>query len=291
MKELVVISGKGGTGKTSVLASFAALSTEHVLVDADVDAADLHLILSPNVVCEKDFKGGHMALIDPDTCTECGECIERCQFDAINADFVVNRYDCEGCGVCVYFCPEQAIEFPQKTCGKLYWSGTRHGPMVHAKLGVAEENSGLLVSRVRREAKELAEDRSFDTILVDGPPGIGCPVIACLTGTGAILIVTEPTLSGLHDLQRVGELAAHFKIQAFACINKFDLNEEVTDRIVKYCNKNHIEMLGCIPYDTTVTKAMVEGKSIVEYTDCKASAAIKDIWKKVDRILADRSEE
>ncbi len=273
-----------------MVASFAALSTRHVLVDADVDAADLHLILSPNVVCEQDFKGGHTAVIDPDMCTECGECVERCQFNAISADVVVNRIDCEGCGVCVYFCPEQAISFPQKICGKLYWSETRHGPMVHAKLGVAEENSGLLVSCVRREARKLAEDRSFDTILVDGPPGIGCPVIACLTGTSVVLIVTEPTLSGLNDLKRVGGLADLFEIKAFACINKFDLNKEITDRIVNYCQKNYIEMLGCIPYDTAVTKAMVEGKSIVEYSDGQASAAIKEIWKKVDGILDDGSD-
>jgi len=287
MKELTIISGKGGTGKTSVVASFAAIAENIVLADADVDAADLHLILAPEIKHEEDFKGGRTAQIDLETCTECGECLERCQFNAISPDFVVNRIDCEGCGVCVHFCPVEAIDFPQNICGKWYISDTRFGPMVHARLGIAEENSGLLVSLVRNQARVLAEDRGLDTIVVDGPPGIGCPVIASITGTSAVLIVTEPTLSGLHDLERVGGLAAHFKIPTLACVNKFDLNEEISDRIADYCARNHIELVGRIPYDTAVTYAMVAGKSIVEFSDGKVSDAIKEIWRKVEGFLKD----
>lgn len=287
MKELTIISGKGGTGKTSVVASFAALARNKVLADADVDAADLHLILAPEIKHEEDFKGGRTARIDLATCTECGECLERCQFNAISSDFVVNRIDCEGCGVCVHFCPVEAIDFPQNICGKWYVSDTRFGPMVHAKLGIAEDNSGLLVSLVRNQAKVLAEDRGLDTIIVDGPPGIGCPVIASITGTSAVLIVTEPTLSGLHDLERVGGLVAHFKIPTLACVNKFDLNEEMSDQIADYCVRSHIELLGRIPYDTAVTHAMVAGKSIVEFSNGRVSDAIKEIWHKVEDFLKD----
>ena len=287
MKEVTIISGKGGTGKTSVVASFAAFARNKVLADGDVDAADLHLILAPEIKHEEDFMGGRTARINLEACTECGECLERCQFDAISPDFVVNRIDCEGCGVCVHFCPVEAIEFPRNICGKWYISETRLGPMVHAKLGIAEENSGLLVSLVRNQAKVLAEERGLDTIIVDGPPGIGCPVIASITGTSAVLIVTEPTLSGLHDLERVGGLAAHFKIPTLACVNKFDLNEEMSDQIEKYCTRSHIELVGHIPYDTAVTRAMVAGKSIVEFSDGKVSDAVKEIWNNVEQFLKD----
>ena len=285
MKELTIISGKGGTGKTSVVASFAAIVQNKVLADADVDAADLHLILTPEIKHEEDFKGGRTAQIDLEICTECGECLERCQFNAISPDFVVDKIDCEGCGVCVHFCPVEAIDFPQNICGKWYISDTRFGPMVHARLGIAEENSGLLVSLVRNQAKVLAEERGLNTIIVDGPPGIGCPVIASITGTSAVLIVTEPTLSGLHDLERVGGLAAHFKIPTLACVNKFDLNEEMSNQIADHCAKNRIELVGRIPYDTAVTHAMVAGKSIVEFSDGRVSDAIEDIWHKVEHLL------
>lgn len=289
MKELTIISGKGGTGKTSVVASFAALAQNKVLADADVDAADLHLILAPDIKHEEDFKGGRIAHIDPDRCTECGECRERCQFNAISPEFVVDKIDCEGCGVCVHFCPVEAIDFPQSVCGRWYISETRFGPMVHAKLGIAEENSGLLVSLVRNQAKVLAEEQGYDTVIVDGPPGIGCPVIASITGTHAILIVSEPTLSGLHDLERVGWLAAHFKIPTFACVNKFDLNEEMSDHIAEYCASKNIGFVGRIPYDTGVTQAMVAGQSIVEFSDGQVSRAIRQIWEKLDNVLKNKT--
>ena len=289
MKELTIISGKGGTGKTSVVASFAALAQNKVLADADVDAADLHLILAPDIKHEEDFKGGRIARIDPDRCTECGECLNRCQFNAISPQFVVDKIDCEGCGVCVHFCPVEAIDFPQGICGKWYISETRFGPMVHAKLGIAEENSGLLVSLVRNQAKVLAEEQGFDTIIVDGPPGIGCPVIASITGTNAVLIVTESTLSGLHDLERVVGLTAHFRIPTFACVNKFDLNEEMSDQIAAYCAGKNIGLLGRIPYDTAVTYAMVASQSIVEFSDGKVSKAIRELWRKVERFLKEKT--
>jgi MinD superfamily P-loop ATPase len=287
MKELTIISGKGGTGKTSVVASFAALAENKVLADADVDAADLHLILAPEINHEEDFRGGRTAQIDADKCIECGECLDYCQFNAIDPDYVINKIDCEGCGVCVHFCPVDAIDFPQNICGKWYISETRFGPMVYAKLGIAEENSGLLVSLVRNQAKVLAEDKGLGTIVVDGPPGIGCPVIASITGTSAVLIVTEPTLSGLHDLERVGGLADHFKIPTLACVNKFDLNEDMSNQIADYCAKNQIELVGRIPYDTAVTHAMVAGKSIVEFADGDVSNAIKGIWNRIEHYLKD----
>ena len=288
MKELTIISGKGGTGKTSVVAAFAALAQNKVLADADVDAADLHLILTPEIKHEEDFKGGRTARIDLEACIECGDCLERCQFNAISPDFVVNKIDCEGCGVCVHFCPVEAIDFPQNICGKWYISETQFGPMVHARLHIAEENSGLLVSLVRNQAKVLAEEQGLDTIIVDGPPGIGCPVIASITGNSLVLIVTEPTLSGLHDLERVGGLAAHFKIPTLVCINKFDLNEEMSDRVAGYCARNGIDLVGRIPYDTAVTHAMVAGKSIIEFSDGKVSDAIKETWDRVEKLLRNK---
>lgn len=287
MKELTIISGKGGTGKTSVVASFAALAQNKVLADADVDAADLHLILAPEIRHEEDFRGGRTARIDPERCTECGECLDRCQFNAISPEFVVDKIDCEGCGVCVHFCPVEAIDFPENICGRWYISETRFGPLVHARLHIAEENSGLLVSLVRNQAKVLAEEQGLDTIIVDGPPGIGCPVISSITGTNVVLIVTEPTVSGLHDLERVGGLAAHFKIPTLACINKFDLNEEMSDRIADFCARHRIDLVGRIPYDTSVTRAMVAGQSIVEFSDGGVSEAIRQIWRRVEEFLKD----
>jgi MinD superfamily P-loop ATPase len=285
MKELTVISGKGGTGKTSLVASFAALAESKVLADADVDAADLHLILEPQVRHEEDFKGGRIARIDPETCIQCGECVNWCQFNAITPSLEVDKISCEGCGVCVHFCPVKAIALSQHACGKWYISDTRFGPMVHASLNIAEESSGLLVSLVRNQAKVLAEDRGLGTIIVDGPPGIGCPVIASITGTHAVLIVTEPTLSGLHDLERVGRLAEHFNIPTLSCINKWDINEDMSDQIAHYCAENKMELVGRIPYDTVVTRAMVAGKSVVEFSNGAVSKEIKGVWEKVRGIL------
>jgi len=282
MKELVVISGKGGTGKTSLMAAFASLAENKVLCDADVDAADLHLILDPEVRESHDFQGGSTAAIDQEKCTECGLCLEVCRWDAISEDFVVDPIACEGCGVCVYFCPEEAIDFPVKTCGEWFLSETRFGPMAYARLRIAEENSGKLVTLVRQQGRKLAEEKGLDLLLSDGPPGVGCPVIASLGGATAVLIVAEPTVSGRHDMERVAQLAAHFQVPAMVCVNKFDLNPGEAQAIEDFAREKAITVLGRIPFDPTFTKAMVQGQTIFEYdTDSKAGRAIKHIWEKI----------
>ncbi|MBU4186468.1 MAG: P-loop NTPase [Proteobacteria bacterium] len=279
MKELIIISGKGGTGKTSLMAAFAYLAENKVLCDADVDAADLHLVTAPDIIEKHDFQGGHKAVINKDKCTECGLCIDLCKWEAISETLEVNSIECEGCGVCVYFCPEKAIDFPLNTCGEWYISDTRFGPLVHARLGIAEENSGRLVALVRNEAKKLAEEKRLELILTDGPPGIGCPVIASIGGATAVLIVTEPTVSGEHDMQRVVQLANHFRVLAFLCVNKFDLNNDLTDEIEKFAEEKGLTCLGHIPFDQTFTKAMVQGQTIFEYdSDSPSAQAVRKIW-------------
>jgi len=286
MKELVVISGKGGTGKTSIIAAFSSLTENKVLCDADVDAADLHLIMDPAVVRRTDFQSGNSAVINNDLCTECGLCREMCRFNAISADYDVNPIDCEGCGVCVHFCPEGAIDFPVSTCGEWFVSNTRFGPMVHARLGIAEENSGKLVTLVRQEARKLAEAKNLDLILTDGPPGVGCPVIASIGGAGAVLIVTEPTVSGKHDMERVAQLAAHFKVPAMICVNKFDLNLELTRDIEKYAEDKNIACLGRIPFDPIFIKAMIQAQTIFEYDGQSAvGEAIRGTWQRLAQKL------
>lgn len=282
MKELVVISGKGGTGKTSIMAAFASLAKNKVLCDADVDAADLHLLTDPEIKKRYDFQGGGIAVIDPDKCTQCGLCRELCRWEAINEQFEVDSIECEGCGVCVDFCPEQAIDFPVQTCGQWFISDTRFGPMVHARLGIAEENSGKLVTLIRQEAKKLAEKNKLDLIITDGPPGVGCPVIASIGGAAALLIVTEPTVSGLHDMERVAQLAAHFKVPGMVCVNKFDLNTDQTKAIEKLAKEKKMMVLGRIPFDPVFTKSMVQGKTIFEYnTESITDQAVKQIWRKI----------
>ena len=282
MKELVVISGKGGTGKTSLVGAFAALAQNKVMCDADVDAADLHLILTPDIGQREDFQSGHEAVINLEKCIECGTCRELCQWDAISEKFVVDGISCEGCGVCVHFCPEGAIDFVQKTCGEWFISETRFGPLVHARLGIAEENSGKLVTLVRSEARKLAEDKGLNLILTDGPPGIGCPVIASLGGASAALIVTEPTVAGRHDMQRVAELADFFKVPVMVCVNKADLNPDSTREIERYAVQKGYTFLGAIPFDPVFTKAMVAGRTIIEFDNhTEAAAALRQIWQKV----------
>ena len=282
MKELVIISGKGGTGKTSIVAAFASLAVNKVLSDADVDAADLHLIMSPEATESHDFQAGHSAIINLDKCTACGLCRDLCRYNAISEDYTVNRMDCEGCGVCVHFCPEKAVDFPVKTCGEWYLSETRFGPMVHARLGLAEENSGKLVTLVRQEARKVAEAKKLDLILTDGPPGIGCPVIASLGGASAALIVTEPTVAGRHDMERVAQLADFFRVPVTVCVNKADLNPESTRDIQRYAEQKSYEFLGAIPFDQVFTRAMVAGQTVIEYDNhTEAAAALRQIWHKV----------
>ncbi|MDD9301692.1 MAG: P-loop NTPase [Desulfobacter sp.] len=287
MKELVILSGKGGTGKTSVTAAFASLAQNMMLCDADVDAADLHLIMSPDIQETHDFSGGNEAIINPEACVGCGLCLELCRFDAVSQVpgeevFTVDPIDCEGCGVCVDLCPEKAIDFPTKICGQWFDSKTRFGDMIHARLGIAEENSGRLVALVRDEARKRVMKQHLDLLLTDGPPGIGCPVIASIGHANAVLIVAEPTVSGIHDMERVAQLAAHFKIAAMVCVNKYDLNPDQADAIEAIAKEKNLEMVGRIPFDPAFTQAMIQGKSIVEtHGDSPAGTAIKEIWKRV----------
>jgi MinD superfamily P-loop ATPase len=286
MKELVVISGKGGTGKTSIVASIASLARDKVLADCDVDAADLHLILNPEIKDEQDFYGGKIAVLDKDACTECGKCIELCRFGAISDIYEVDLLSCEGCGVCAYFCPSQAIEMVEKIAGKWFVSDTRYGPLVHAKLGIAEDNSGKLVSRVKEIAKEIAAENGYELIVIDGSPGIGCPVIASIAGASLILIVSEPTVSGIHDMKRVIDLSKHFRIKSMVCINKYDLNLDNVKEIERYCAENDVTIVAHIPYDLDFTRAQIDAKSITEYSDGDSSREIRMMWEKIsDELL------
>ena len=293
MKEIVVISGKGGTGKTSVVASFIKLASEKgkiITVDCDVDAADLHLILEPRKVIEYKFVSGHEAMIEPSECISCGKCWGLCKFDAIekfgNDSYKVTASSCEGCRVCVHFCPVQAIRFRERYCGDWYISDTRFGTFLHAQLGPGAENSGKLVSLLREEARKKACLEAVETIIIDGSPGIGCPVIASITGASAVVIVTEPSLSGLHDLERVAELVNHFRCQLFVCINKWDINPEITRQMGKKTLKYHATMLGTINYDEEITSAQVSGLSIIEYTESNTTKQIKNIWEKLCQLTA-----
>lgn len=282
MRELVVLSGKGGTGKTSLTACFAALSENRVICDADVDASDLHLLMAPDMKKRTDFMGGGLAVIQPEKCTQCGTCLDLCRFEAITADYQIDEIGCEGCGVCVDFCPEQAIDFPIQKCGEWFASETRFGPMVHARLGIAQENSGKLVSLVRQEAKKLAESKNLDFILTDGPPGISCPVIASIGGATTILIVTEPTVSGRHDMVRVADLAKHFNVPGMVVINKYDLNPDQAKAIEDFAQERNMSVIGKIPFDAVFTESMVKGQTVVEYDEkSKTTGVIKDIWGKI----------
>ncbi len=287
MKELVVISGKGGTGKTSLTACFAVLAERPVVADCDVDAADLHLVLSPQVKERHEFWSGHQAVIRQDDCTGCGTCLEHCRYDAVVLDvdedasgeehYFIDPVSCEGCGVCVRFCPEKAIDFPERLCGQWMISETRCGPMVHAHLGIAAENSGKLVSTVRQEARRLAEEGGHPLIIVDGPPGIGCPVIASLTGSSSVLVVTEPTVSGRHDLERVLSLTKHFAIPASVCVNKWDLNAEMTEQIEERARDMGACVVGRVRYDRSVTLVQMQERAVVEI-DAPSTPDIRRIW-------------
>ena len=282
MREIVIISGKGGTGKTSLTAAFAALAENSILCDADVDAADLHLLMQPEVRQRTDFMGGCKAVVNPDLCTGCGTCRDLCRFGAITELFLVDALGCEGCGVCVDFCPATAIDFPVQRCGEWYSSDTRFGPMIHARLGIAEENSGKLVSLVRKEARQLAELRGMDLIITDGPPGIGCPVIASIGGATALVIVVEPTVSGIHDMERVVQLAAHFKVPGMVCVNKFDLNLEMTEAIEQLARQHNVTVLGRVSFDSAFTRSMVAGKTLFEYGEATPTwQQVRDIWGQI----------
>jgi MinD superfamily P-loop ATPase len=284
MKELVVLSGKGGTGKTSIVGSLAALAEDKILADCDVDAADLHLLLEPVVRQKQEFWSGQVAVIDGEKCTQCGLCEELCHFDAIE-DFRVDPVSCEGCGFCYRICPAEAITMEENLSGHWFISDTKYGPLVHARLGIAQENSGKLVALVRQQAKEMAEKQGAALIISDGPPGIGCPVISSLSGASLALLVTEPTLSGIHDLERVLGVCRHFGVPALVCINKYDINEDNAAKIEDYCREQGIELAARIPFDNIVTQALVKGQPVVKYSDGPISRQIKGLWQKLRREL------
>ncbi len=299
VKELVVISGKGGTGKTSIVASFAALAQSAVLADCDVDAADLHLVVDPQILRREPFTGGKRARILPDQCAACGRCKEVCRFDAILLDgpgndvvaktFRIDPLACEGCGVCASLCPMRAIQFGPVVNGEWFISETRFGPMVHAKLGVAAENSGKLVSIVRTNAKRIAEERGLALAIIDGSPGIGCPVIASITGAHLVLVVTEPTLSGLHDLERVIALTRYFGIPTLVCVNKWDLNPQICGQIEDWTQEKGLALAGGVRYDPAVTKAQIHGKTVVEYQQDGCATDIRAVWADVEARLEIRA--
>ena len=289
MRQLVVISGKGGTGKTTIVGSFAALAERPVLADCDVDAADLHLLLSPDIREERDFAGPLNPVIDGNLCTGCGVCVERCAFNALalngRGTAELDEIACEGCALCSHVCPADAIQMRRVIAGRWFVSDTRFGPLVHAKLGVAQENSGKLVTLVRNKAAEIAEQRGAPWLLVDGAPGIGCPVIASLAGASAALIVTEPTLSGKSDMGRVARLAAHFQIPALVCVNKWDINEGITEEVEAEGRSGGYRLAGRIPYDPAVPRSIVEGVPLVETDDGPAAQAVRALWQTVAAAL------
>ncbi len=288
--EVTIISGKGGAGKTTIAACFASLASSTTVADVDVDAADLHLLLNPRIYDEYDFYGGSDATIDYESCHDCGVCAQHCHFNAIhlaeaqpdgNRYYYIDDHACEGCGVCAYVCPHNAISLSPACNGKWYGSLSEYGPFAHARLGIAEENTGKLVTRVREYALETARGNEDMHLLADGSPGTGCPVIASISGVDAAVIVTEPTVSGVHDMERVLTLAAHFAVPAFVIINKADLNEEQTSRIDTIAEKEGAQVIGYIPFDHSVNDALSAGKILVEHTDSAATKAIRHAWQQL----------
>jgi MinD superfamily P-loop ATPase len=290
MKQVVVISGKGGTGKTVLTASLSALAENSVFADCDVDASNLHFFLKPEIQKTQAFFGNKKARIIPDACSACGLCVDICRFDALHATKSgiprLDQLSCEGCAVCSHICPEQAIAMDALPLGEWYLSHTPYGYFVHAKLGIAEENSGKLVSLVRKHAQEVALKHGLDTVIIDGPPGIGCPVIASLAGTDLALVVAEPTPSGVQDMERILKTAAHFKIKTACCINKYDLNLDLSRTIETWCAQNSIPVLGKIPFDTQVIEAVIKGIPPSLYLRSNTATALQDIWRQIQTLLA-----
>jgi len=290
MKQLVILSGKGGTGKTILSAAIATLAPNKVMADCDVDAANLYLLLKPEIEETHPFTGGEKAHIDVEKCTRCRECADICRFDAItenkDGEIIIDPISCEGCGVCSHVCPADAIKMEEAISGEWYVSRTKYGPFVHAKLGIGAENSGKLVSEVRKNAKEIAEQNNLDFVIIDGPPGIGCPVISSLSGTDLALVVTEPALTAIHDMQRVVQTARHFQTQTACCINKYDINLQNSKQIENWCEKNSIPLLGKIPFDEAVTESMVQGIPLTEYTNNSATEEIRLVWQNLHGLFS-----
>jgi len=278
IKQLAIVSGKGGTGKTSLAASISKLAGKHILVDGDVDASNLHILMHPVTHQEIEFHAEKKAYISPDRCRGCGDCVIYCRFNAIKDFYIVNSVICEGCAVCAMMCPYEAIDMVEHTSGTIFIATANNQPMFFAQMGIGEGNSGKLVTELRNKALSIASSDNYMFIIIDGPPGIGCPVIASITGTSHVLIITEPTLSGIHDLERIIKLTQHFRIPTTVCINKYDISIKNTDEIILLCNKYSIEVIGKIPLDTDFVKAQIAGKTIVEFSKGNASQAIQEIW-------------
>ncbi|HSQ27668.1 MAG TPA: ATP-binding protein [Anaerolineales bacterium] len=304
MRQIVILSGKGGTGKTSVTAALAQLATESnkihglVLADADVDAANLDLVLHPNRLEEHEFMGGSLALIDADLCQGCGNCEEVCRFGAIIAPelgelvYSVDQVACDGCASCVYACPESAIQMETQIAGSWFHSDSRYGALFHAQLHPGQENSGKLVTLVKQQARLYALDHSLDLVLVDGPPGIGCPVISAASGADMALIIAEPTMAGIHDMERALQTTRHFRLPSMVVINKADISPKGADQIRNYCLKHEIELIGEIPFDENITQALVLGEPVTAWKpDAPASQAIQKIWESLqDRLIEGKVE-
>jgi MinD superfamily P-loop ATPase len=286
MRELVVMSGKGGTGKTSLAAALGVLAgAEAVVADCDVDAADLHLLYRPVGGTVREFRGGKKARIDPDRCVACGVCFGGCRFDAIreeNGAFVVDATSCEGCSVCRHLCPEGAVTMIEARSGVWSVAKSRFGNwFVHARLDIGGENSGKLVARVKQEARRIAEENGIPLVLIDGPPGIGCPAISSISGAGHVLVVTEPTRSGAHDLARLVDLIESFGVEASCVVNKWDVNPEVAGEIERFCGAHRIEVLARIPYDPAFSNALRDGRTLVETNETKLVEVIVRIWNRI----------
>jgi len=295
MKEIVIISGKGGTGKTSLTAAFTAIAESVIIADCDVDAPDLHLVLRPDIKESFDYFGGKKANILIEKCTACGRCKKLCRFDAVNNHNITNKLktysiskiNCQGCGVCYEFCPSNAIELVENLSGKWFLSETRFGPMVHALLAPAEENSGKLVAAIKEYARNIGEKEQKQFFLIDGPPGIGCPVIASMAGADLVVIVTEPGISALHDMLRAADLAQHFHISTAICINKSDINPEITDEIIKIAQKRQIPVIGKVPFNQDFLNAQIAQKCLVEFSpQSRAVLELKKIWQNILQLLS-----
>lgn len=301
MKQLVILSGKGGTGKTSVTAAFAHLASlgpfagQVILADADVDAANLELVLQPQRLNTEPFRGGQVALIDDDQCAQCGDCESVCRFDAIvetDTGWVIDPIACDGCAACVYQCPTGSIAMQEQTVGEYAYSDSRYGPLHHAHLYPGQESSGKLVAQVRQRARQQALDEQRRLVLIDGPPGIGCPVIAAVSGADLALLVTEPTVSGIQDLRRALKTVQHFGVPALVCINKADLYPAGAQAIEADCQANGIVTVGHIPFDPTITRAMVAGEAVTVYRpDAPASLALSAVWERLLSALVQEPEQ